>query len=202
MEEKGRDIMEGWAFLGGFLAVVLGIVLLVLYIRKKVRSFSRKIFGTADIVGALKDIDTTTMETPRSLSGCDNILLPKILKDFPDMDIQLAKTYIRDHLRMLHQGKASFKIHNVVIAKYLRSAVQKCIVFQAALCYRENSRTIQKRYDLYYTYILPQTSDAVAANCPNCDGVLGFGDTVCPFCGSRVANVLGNTWEITDVIET
>lgn len=194
--------MEGWAFLGGFLAVALGITVLVLYIRKKVRSFSRRIFGTTDIVGALKEIDTTTMDTPRSLSGCDRILLPQILKDFPDMDIELAKTYVRDHLRQLHQGRPSFRIHNVVITKYLRSAVQKCIVFQAALCYREKDRTIQKRYDVYYTYLLPQVDEAVAANCPNCDGVLGFGDTVCPFCGSRVANVLGNTWEFTEVRET
>ncbi|MBQ2382499.1 MAG: hypothetical protein II290_00530, partial [Oscillospiraceae bacterium] len=88
--------MEGWAFLGGFLAVTLGITGLVFYIRKKVRNFSQKIFGTADIVGALKEIDTTTMDTPRSLSGCDRILLPQILKDFPDMDIELAKTYVRD----------------------------------------------------------------------------------------------------------
>lgn len=194
--------MEIWALIGGFLAMGLGITVLVFYIRKKIRSFSRRIFGTTDIVGALKDIDTTTMDTPRSLNGCDSILLPQILRDFPDLDIDLAKTYARDHLRKHEQGKSGFKIHNVVIAKYLRSAVQKCIVFQAAACYRENSRTIQKRYDLYYTYILPQSGDAVAANCPNCDGVLGFGDTTCPFCGSRVANVLGNTWEFTEVRET
>ena len=188
--------------IGGFLAVSFAIWLLVRYVRRKNRRFSRDVFGTTDMIGALKQIDTSSMDTPRSLSGCDSLLLPKILKDFPDFDVDLAKTYVRDELKRRFGHQTGFRIHNVVITKYLRSAAQKCIVFQAATCAKENSRTIQRRYDLYYTFILPDQSGSVAANCPNCSAALGFGDTTCAYCGSRIVNVLGNTWELTDVRET
>lgn len=194
--------MNLWAFLGAFLAICLVTTIITVKIRRKIRNFSRQLFGTTDLIGALKEVDTTQMDTPRSLNGCDSLLLPKILRDFPDFDVNLAKTYVRDELKRRFGNRQSFRIHNVVIAKYLPTAVQKTIVFQAATCHRENQRTVQKRYDLHYTYILPDETSNVAANCPNCGGVLSFGETTCSFCNSRVANVLKNTWEFTEVRES
>ena len=194
--------MAFWVFLGSFLAVVLVIAGGAMYIRKRFRSFSRRVFGRTNILNALKEIDTSHLDTPRSLNGCDGLLLPQILKDFPDFDVTLAKTYARDELRKRFGHQRGFKIHNVVISQYLRSSAQRTIVFQAATCHREGGRTIQKRYDLYYTHLLSSDSDSVAANCPNCGGALGYGVTACPYCGSRVANVLGNVWKFTEVMET
>ena len=195
--------MGFWIFLGSFLAVGIAITAVVLYIRNKIRGFSRRVFGTTDLLGALEDIDTSHLETPRSLNACDTLLLPQILKDFPDFDADLAKTYVRDVLRERFGHQQGFKIHKVVISKYLRSAAQRTIVFQAATCHRENKQTVQKRYDLHYTHLLSSVSDAaVAANCPNCGGAIGYGIFVCPYCGSRVANVLGNSWKFTEVRET
>lgn len=195
--------MGFWIFLGSFLAVGIAITAVVLYIRNKLRGFSRRFFGTTDLLDALEDIDTSHLETPRSLNACDTLLLPQILKDFPDFDADLAKTYARDVLREHFGHQQGFKIHKVVIAKYLRSAAQRTIVFQAATCHCENKQTVQKRYDLHYTHLLSSVSDAaVAANCPNCGGAIGYGISVCPYCGSRVANVLGNSWKFTEVRET
>lgn len=194
--------MGFWVFLGSFIAVAVILTILITAIVLKIRSFSKRVFGSEDILEALEEIDTTKMETPRSLSGCDSLLLPKILKDFPDFDVNLAKTYARDYLKDRFGKKQSFTIHNVVITKYLPSAAQKTIVFQAATAHREENRTIQKRYNLHYCYILPDASDTVAATCPNCGGPLGYGVTTCPFCDSRVANVLGNSWCFTECIET
>ena len=195
--------MGFWIFLGSFLAVAAVVTAVVLYIRNKIRGFSRRIFGTANLLGALENIDTAHLETPRSLNGCDALLMPQILKDFPDFDASLAKTYVRDVLRERFGHQESFTIHNVVIAKYLRSSAQRTIVFQAATCHRENNQTVQKRYDLHYTHLLSSVSDsAVAANCPNCGGAIGYGVSACPYCGSRVANVLGNVWKFTEVLET
>lgn len=195
--------MGFWIFLGSFLAVGIAITAVVLYIRNKLRGFSRRVFGTTDLLGALEDIDTSHLETPRSLNGCDTLLMPQILKDFPDFDADLAKTYVRDVLRERFGHLEGFTIHKVVIARYLRSAAQRTIVFQAATCYRENKQTVQKRHDLHYTHLLSSASDcAVAANCPNCGGAIGYGVSTCPYCGSRVANVLGNSWKFTEVRET
>lgn len=195
--------MAFWVFLGAFFAVALLIIGLAMFLRRKIRGFSRRVFGNPDLLDALEEIDTSHLETPRSLNGCDTLLMPQILKDFPDFDANLAKTYARNILRDRFGKRQNFVIHNVVIAKYLRSSVQRTIVFQAATAHRENKQTVQKRYDLHYTHLLSSSSDcAVAANCPNCGGALGYGVTTCPYCGSRVANVLGNAWKFTEIIET
>ena len=156
-------------------------------------------FRRADL--QLLSSDFEIEESPRSLNGCDSLLMPQILKDFPDFDANLAKTYVWDYLKDQLSGHSDLTIHNVVIAKYLRSGAQKCIVFQAALCWMEGGKKAQKRYELHYTYLLRGDSE-VAANCPNCGGALGYGVRECPYCDSRVANALGNMWTFTEMKET
>lgn len=190
------------AFLGGFVAVGLGIAAVCFSLRRKVRKFSRDIFGNPDILEALSEIDSAADDSPRSLNGCDSLLMPKILQDFPDFDKTLALTYIRDHLRKRYGSNPAFAVHRIVIARYLPSAVQKTIVFQAAVSWKDSEQILQKRFDIHYTYLLASSDDTVAANCPNCGGALGYGITVCPYCGSRVAQVLGNTWQVTQILET
>lgn len=193
--------MEIYWFLGGFLAVALGGFLIYRRIRRKLQQLSSHLFGTRDLMQALKDADLTAQDTPRSLNGCDSILLPQILEDFPDFDITLAKTYARKTLKEHLRHKQNVKIHNVVIAKYLQAQVQKTIVFQAAVAYTENDRTHQTRYELSYAYVVEGQSATVAANCPNCGGALTYGETTCPFCESRVTNVMSASWSFTHIQE-
>lgn len=189
-------------FLGSFLAVAAVVSLIYFQLRSKVRGFSQRVFGNADILKALEDTDSIEDQSPRSLNGCDNLLMPQILKDFPDFDENLAKTYARDILNRKFGHLDGFTIYKVVFAQYLRSAAQKTIVMQAAASFHENGKKTQKRYNLHYTYILSGSSETVAANCPNCGGALGYGVTVCPYCDSRVANILGNTWKFTEILES
>ena len=156
-------------------------------------------FRRGDMTALVSDLQIE--ESHRSLNGCDSLLMPKILKDFPDFDITLAKTYVRDYLKGQLGRHSNLTIHNVVIAKYFPSAAHKTIVFQAALCWTESGKKVQKRYELNYTYLLESDSE-VAANCPNCGGALGYGVNECPYCGSRVANALCNQWTFTEVKET
>lgn len=193
--------MKSWAFLGGFAAVAAGIAILVLIIRKKLRQLSLRIFGTTQVLSALSEIQQQEAP-PRSVNGCDRIVIPQILEDFPDFDPTLAKTYARDYLKQQLSDFQDLQIHNVVFARYLPSASQKTIVFQAAVSSRENGKTVQRRYDLHDTYLIATGDETVAANCPNCGGNLGFGDTVCPYCNSRVVNVMGNTWKFTELTES
>ena len=184
--------------LGGFLAVAFGIFCLV----KRLRSFSRSVFGTSDLLKGLESVDSIAEASPRSLNGCDSLLLPQILKDFPDFDIHLAKNYLRQTLTERFGHKPGFRLHNTAIARYLPSGAQKTIVFQAALSWQENGKTQQKRYDIHYTYLLTGSDETVAANCPNCGGALGYGETDCPYCGSRISSILGNTWQFTQFLES
>ena len=193
--------MGPWIALGVGGAVLLGIGGIYLSLRGKVRRFSRDVFGTSDIFQGLKQADTAHLQSPRSLNGLDSLLLPKILADFPDFDHNLALTYAREYLAEQLNGLENMTIHRIVLAKYLRSLSQKTIVMQAAVSCTENGRPSQKRFELDYTYILDQGCEHIAANCPNCGGALGFGETDCPYCGSRVANVMRNTWKFTALRE-
>lgn len=193
--------MTGYIVAAIFLAVLLGIGGIYLTLRRKLRLFSRDVFGTADILEALKD-SAETDDHPRSLNGCDSLLLPQILKDFPDFDPNMAKSYARAHLKSSLTGAEPVIIHNIVLARYLRSAAQKTIVMQAALSCMENGSRVEKRYDLHYSFLINSSDPSVAANCPNCGGALGYGQNQCPYCGSRVANVLKNTWEFSEMTES
>lgn len=190
-----------WIFLGSFFGVTLVLLVLIQRIRKKANRFSQQVFGTADILDALGSIETEAETTPRSLNGCDSLLLPQILGYFPDYDPALAKTYAREYLIKELGHHTGFTVHNIVIARYLSSAAQKTIVFQAAVSWQEQSKTLQKRFALDYAYILGQAESSVAANCPNCGAPMGYGESECSYCCSRVANVLGNTWRFTQLRE-
>lgn len=167
-------------------------------VRILLRLFSRYTFGSPRLLESLQEEDPG----PRSLNGCDSLLLPKILKDFPDFDAHMAKTYVRDQLQQRYGQRDSFRVHNVVICKYLPASLQKTVVFQAAFSYLENGRICQKRCELHYTYLLRGSTDTVAANCPNCGGALGYGVSVCPYCDSRVTNPMGSSWQFTRITET
>ena len=189
-----------------FAAIVLGIVAgiggVYLIIRSKIRRISRSVFGTSNLMEGLRSVESEQENQPRSLNGCDTLLLPKILKDFPDFDPNMAKTYAREYIENKLSDKEQLTIHNVVFARYLRSRAQKTIVMQAALSHREDNKLMQKRYALHYSFVIHSDDPSVAANCPNCGGALGFGEIQCPYCGSRVTNVLANTWKFTEFIET
>ncbi len=194
--------MGSWIGLGVFAAVLAGIGGIYLAARKRIRRFSRDVFGTPDLLQGLKAVDTAAQQEPRSLNGCDRLLLPQILKDFPDFDSNLAKTYCREYIHSRLGARQGLIIHRIVLSRYLSSLSQKTIVMQAAVAWLENGQRLQKRFDLDYTYLLDQGKQAVAANCPNCGGALGFGQVQCSFCGSRVANVMKNTWAFTAMRES
>jgi len=194
--------MELYVFLGIFAAVGLGIFVIYRIVRGKLRRFSRQVFGNDDLLDALSQLETEAEETPRSLNACDSLLLPRILKDFPDFDMTMAKTYLREYLQKQFSAQQDLRIHSLAAARYLPSAAQKTIIFQAAVSWLEEGRRSQKRFDIHYTHLISTSDPTVAANCPNCGGALGFGQNQCPYCGSRVVGVLKNTWTFTQILES
>lgn len=69
-------------------ALLIIILLIFLYLRFKVRRFSREAFGTSDIVKAAKEIEKSS-ESARAVHGMTDIYLPLIKKDFPDFDYEV-----------------------------------------------------------------------------------------------------------------
>jgi hypothetical protein len=198
--------MALWLFLGGFLAVVVAIICLVVYIRRRIRRFRSSLPDTRlldGLIGAMGrgELDFEMEESQRSLNGCDRFLLPQILQDFPDFDPDQAKNLCKDYLRDRYRGKSAFTVYDVVYAQYLRSGIQKTIIMQAAASYMNGGKKKQIRCEVDYAYHVDTASETIAANCPNCGAALGYGITVCPYCDSRVANVMGNAWKFTNLRE-
>ena len=189
----------GWSFWGGFLAVALILTVAGMLLRNRIRAFSRRIFGRPDLLGALEALEDPAQAAPLSLNGMDRLLLPQILRDFPDFDLHQAKEAAKAYLRENLAGKEELRIHNVVLSQYFPALVEKTMVFQAAVSFREGGATVQKRYDLSYAYRLP---GGAGANCPNCGGVLAPGQLQCAYCGTWVANPMGAVWSFTRMEET
>ena len=192
--------MESPAFWGGFLAVAAAIGLLCAVLWNKWNQVKQKYIGAARMLSAVREIEQEAR--PRSVSGCDRLVIPKIRKDFPDFEPETARTRARAYLTRQLGDRQDFEIHSLVFARYLPAVSGKTVVFQAAVSWKEQGAVVQKRYDLNAAYRL-ETGDAqVAANCPNCGGPLGFGAVECPYCGSRVVNVMDRTWCFTDLRES
>lgn len=185
-------------FLGGFAAVAAAILFVLHMIRRKLRRYTN---GAVESLSGLLQQVQMDEDQPKSLSGADSIYLPRILEDFPDFNPTLAKTYVKKRLQEELKGHDALKIYQVVVSRYLRAQTEKTIVYQAALSYMEQSHTIQERYCLHYSNLVTRNKGTtVAANCPNCGApVPQMGKKACEFCGSRLVNVLGNTWEFTEV---
>lgn len=169
------------------LAAVIIIVALIKTVRRRIGSF-----GNIN-VSSFDDFESR----PRSLSGKDSLLLPKILRDFPDFNVTFAKSEVRKKLTELFGDFLDFKVHNVVISDYKDHTV----VFQAAFGYIDGLRTVQKRYELNYTFAA-KVDGVTTVNCPNCGAPVSSATaTVCEYCDSRLVNALGNSWDFTDIYE-
>ena len=125
----------GWSFWGGFLAVALILTVAGVLLRNRIRAFSRRIFGRPDLLGALEALEDPAQAAPRSLNGMDRLLLPQILRDFPDFDLHQAKEAAKAYLRENLTGKEEPQIHNVVLSQYFPALVEKTMVFQAAVSF-------------------------------------------------------------------
>lgn len=194
--------MNGFGAMFAITSAMVFIVIILVFV-VTIKRFSKNAFGTSNISEVIKQQDTLDQTTPKSLSGMDYIYLPQIMEDFPDFNSTLAETKVKNKLYEVLKGKEAVHIHNVVISNYERTSVEKTIHYQAALQYRENGRLNQKRYCLHYSFMLAtDEGNTLAANCPNCGGAISStNQTVCEYCDSRLVNVLGNSWEFTDVYE-
>lgn len=220
--------MDGLFFLIGIIIAIIAIVIVVIKIRnairKSVRAFKTSAVGqvvsainsnsyasgtggnSSFAMGVANSLNANTFaeeESPRSLSGCDALLMPQILKDFPDFDAIQAENIIKDAIVKHLSGKSNVKIYNIVISKYNRAGMQKTIIYQASASYKKSGNTVQKRYDIQYAYrIQSKNGESIAANCPNCGGVLTIGETECSFCGSRVVNAMDQAWSVEQITES
>ena len=148
----------------------------------------------------LSQIETHDEEKPRSLPQMENLLLPKILKDFPDFDLAMTKNQIKDHLLQIYGGRKEFQIHDIALVEYRTNCLNRALIFYAAVSWRRE-KLLQKKLKITMEFQCVNGKRNPATNCPNCGAVLGFNDLECKYCGTRINDRRDQEWGFAGIRE-
>lgn len=74
----------GMIVLAVVLCITIGVGLGIWAINRKVKQFSRDLFGTESLVDGINRQADLAAETPKSVSGMTRLMEPQIMRDFPD----------------------------------------------------------------------------------------------------------------------
>ncbi len=103
--------------------IIASIVGIIIYVKNKLSKLSNDVFGTSNIIEGFKKQELELSETPKSVSSMDSVLIPKIKKDFPELDINeiksLAETSLINYFSCLEKKHvtSTTKISNKLNAK-------------------------------------------------------------------------------------
>ena len=170
--------------------------------------FRRMLSGMQNLGNALIDrffrglaeIDTHENEKPKSLPNLEGMVLPQVLRDYPDFDLAMAKNDVADHLKKIYGSRPEFQIHNVVLSEYRKSSHKRSLIFMAALCWKQE-KILEKRMEISMEFQCVKNKTNPAINCPNCGATLGFGDLMCKYCGTRINDRRDQEWAFASVRE-
>lgn len=169
--------------------------------------------------------------TPKSLAGMESILLPQIMKDFPEYNSAVVYDRVRSDARLFYEsaieGRPLYKegisaalrermtfpgdvaggigIHRVSLSDYDRRSRDKFITYQAAAKY-EDAKGTTHQTRLHLKYIAAYDDDFAneirVIKCPNCGApVPTSGEKVCRYCGAALRTAPGLCWVLTDIKE-
>ena len=190
------------------------------------------ILNTAgDLVGDIKDAQVREEETPKSLNAMDNLLLPQILRDFPEYRREViegrvrrdAKLYyesgmkgrcllndgvafsLRDNLKLPEDVAGGVTVHRIALSGYDRRGRDKVITYQASVQYNgSDGHHCQRRLSLQYlaAYTGDPTNNIEVIKCPNCGApVPTMGEKVCSYCGASLVSHAGAGWVLISIAE-
>lgn len=77
--------------------VLIILAVSVFLLLKSVKSFTAR-GSMRELFDAIKEADTAQMTTPKTLSGTEPVYRNMILKDFPEFNLELARSYIKGFL--------------------------------------------------------------------------------------------------------
>lgn len=118
--------MKGlYVFLG--IVGVIGVASFILYykIRKKIRTFSKEVFGTVNIMEGLAKVQEEADNTPYSITNANRIYQPRIEKDFPDFHSntleEMVKKFLTTYLNCLESLKELSTIRKMCTSTVIES---------------------------------------------------------------------------------
>lgn len=114
-----------WLILLAVILIIAGAIWYGVYkVRQKVRGVSRTLFGTDDILKGIAQNEEYINNTPKTVSGGDRLYIDSILKDFPDFNLDLAKSYIEECITDYFQAMESQDV-TVLKEKYAQGIAKQ-----------------------------------------------------------------------------
>lgn len=142
-------------FLIGLIIVLLIIILIILFIyffaKRKLSSFLMENFNTNSLSDAIEKSNIEDEETPKSLSSMESIYLPKIKKDFPNLNINELKSEAESVILKSFNGiekreKDIFK-QNDKINTYINNRIDDAINTDTHYSSTTVHRTVINKYE-------------------------------------------------------
>ena len=197
-----------WIGLAIFGIALLAIVGTIWYFYRKIKRFARENFGTDNLSQIARMQEEEEANTPKSVSGMTSLYLPRLQKDFPELNWvefkELAESHIKKHLEGI--GRTKVRFHKTVLRDYRKSSGTCFAILQSSLESFEGEKKIQSRYNVTMAYVQDAEKtghvSAYSINCPNCGAAIStLGNKVCEYCGSIVKEVNMHVWELEKIEE-
>lgn len=200
-----------------FAALLVIVYKAYLNIKRKIQSFSNKLYNTSSLIEGIKQTEQRVQTTPKSISGGDSMFIDKIMGDFPEFNLENTKTviseaiaYIYSHnqkdikkkypelfLEDINSSHKFGKIHKIAISGYEKSYNDACIKFQVAYEVTVSGALKQLRAEVEYSF---KANENISLKCPHCGApVSKMGIKKCEFCGHGIVYDIDNTWQITKI---
>ena len=74
-----------------FIVLLLGVISIFFVVRVKLRNLSEEIWGTKSFIKGIKKQELETISTPKDIMGMERLDLPKLNKDFKELNINELK---------------------------------------------------------------------------------------------------------------
>lgn len=196
--------MSGYLVAFGLL-VLAGVIF---YIYLRVRRTLISLFGTANLVRLAAQREEEAQNTPRSLAGATDLVLPRLAKDFPEANWPELQAMGEKALlqRLRQEQREGIRLHRSVLCDYRNQNGLCQVIMRSAVEYLVDKKRFQARYAITIAYV--QDADAfgyekgISFTCPSCGApIKALGEKKCAYCGSAVEPVVSRTWRVESIRE-
>ncbi len=191
-----------------FTIVLIVIIIIIASVVSKAKHVARMGFGTDNLQEILKQQEMLD-EEPKSVSGMTSLYLPKLQKDFPELNWMQFQDETKEHLvkYLEDKGFAKIKVHKSALYEYKKNLGTCYATVQHAVEYlKPDEKKVQTRFNVVMSYVQDAEKmgfeKAYAATCPNCGGAItSLGNKFCEYCGSAITPYNIKVWELTEITE-
>lgn len=139
---------------GAFITVTFIAIGFIIGIKNKISHISKQVYGTSNILEGFKKQEEELAETPKSVSSLNEVILPKIKKDFPNFNfnemISIAESGLRTYFESLSASKLkeisnSTPKFNEKVSSIIEDCLKKNIKYESFKIHRTVINSYQNK---------------------------------------------------------